>query len=125
MRQFHLSHLLVLTIWSAVAFAIARWAGWEGAKTFGVGFVIFAPIFCYLISAIVFSQSRNWRVRARQGLLAFTLASVTVYLALNQGSGAVSQFLGIAFLLWTPQLILLAFCSMYRGALVGASFYSN
>ncbi|MEM0925457.1 MAG: hypothetical protein AAGJ83_05420 [Planctomycetota bacterium] len=114
-HQFYLRQLLLMTVGSALLFAVLRWLQWEGIQTCGFAFVVFAPIGCYSAAGILMSKHRSWRVWLRQVFLVITFAAAQVFAHERYGGGAFGPLVAVLVLLWSPQLILLKFCSVCRG----------
>lgn len=119
MRRFYVRHLICLTTLAAVAFAVASRLEQEFVITALSASAVFAPCVCYSIAAVMAATKRPIRQVVRHALLAVILATIVAVAVAFSGSGVVPLLLFLLFLLWTPQLILLKFCSAYRSAVAG------
>lgn len=116
MPQFSIRHLLVVTAYAAMAFALSRFVTNDTTNILLVWFTITAPVVCYGIGEMVGTSSRSRRRWVRKTLLVIVLLAILATSLWHTGS--LNAF-GPAFviLFWGPQLVLLKYCSFYRSAI--------
>ena len=122
MRRIRIRHLLLATMFAAIAFAVARKLDYVSTQFAMVMALALLPSVCYCIGELVAPSMRSLRQRIRSSLLSLAFVVVVAFSLYAQGAASLFSLVFILFVIWTPQFLLLKTCSAYRCVLIGAPF---